>query len=243
MFEPSKKSKTKEEAMGKLDPENSLEEDLASLPFGGLPFSYEGRFSALFEEEWEKNPNKSVKQKNRGSGFDKISDDSFRGLFPLPLIARYKFVPFVAVLVVALLGSFALVKNAFNEHPIGMTIYHSLVRDGVVEIPLKVVQEKKLVSFEYRQVGGTVPLLAYVTPSGRIGTAVGLSFPCHSERFHLEGNQIVCDVCLTRWDLETLQGTSGECLDHPLDRLSNTIQGGKLMIQETEIQSLKSKMI
>ena len=51
MFEPSEKSKIKEEAMGKLDPEKSLQEDLESLPFGGLPFSYEGRFSALFEGE------------------------------------------------------------------------------------------------------------------------------------------------------------------------------------------------
>lgn len=239
MFEPSEKPKIKEEAMGKLDPEKSLEEDLEGLPFGGLPFSYEGRFSALFGEEWEKNSNKNLKQKNPRSGFENISDDSFRGLFPLPLIARYKFVPLVAVLAVALLGSFALVKNAFNARPIGMTIYHGLVRDGFVEIPLKFVQEKKLVSFEYRQPGKTVPLLAYVTPGGEIGTAVGLSRPCHSEKFHLEGNEIVCDICFTRWDLETLQGTSGECLDHPLDRLSNTIQDGKLMIQETEIQNAK----
>ena len=239
MFEPSAKSKIKEEAIGKPDREKSLEEDLESLPFGGLPFSYEGRFSALLEEEWEKNSNKSVKKKNRGSGFENISDDSFRGLFPLPLIARYKFVPFVALLAVALLGSFALVKNGFNDHPIGMTIFHALVRDGFVEVPLKFVQEKKLVSFEYRQPGGAVPILAYVTPSGKVGTAVGLSFPCHSDKFHLEGREIICEVCLTRWDLETLQGTSGECLDHPLDRLPNTIQGGKVMIQETEIQNAK----
>ena len=98
--------------MGKVNQEISLEEDLESFPFAGLPFSYEGRFSALFEE-WEKNSTKNVKRIAWGREIDKISEDSFRGLFPLPLIARYKFVPFISVLVVALLGTFALVKNAF----------------------------------------------------------------------------------------------------------------------------------
>ncbi len=217
--------------------ENCLLEDLESLPFGGLPFSYEGTFSALFQEEGEKNSTR--KWESSGNGIDHISDDSIRGLFPLPFIARYKFVPFAAVLVVAILSSFALIKNTFNGHPIGMTIYHALVRNGFVEVPLKFVQEKKLVSFEYQQPGATVPLIAYVTPSGKVGTAVGLSFPCHSDKFHLEGKEIVCDVCLTRWDLETLQANSGECLDHPLDRLSNIVQGGKVMIPEEEIQSAK----
>ena len=108
-----------------------------------------------------------------------------------------------------------------------------------MEIPLKLVQEKKLVSFEYQQAEGKVPLIAYVTPSGKIGTAVRLSWPCRSDKFHLEGKEIVCDVCLTRRDLETLQGSSGECLDHSLDRLSNMVQGDKLLIPETEIQSAK----
>jgi uncharacterized protein len=101
------------------------------------------------------------------------------------------------------------------------------------------VQEKKLVSLEYRQPGRKVPLIAYVTPSGKVGSAVGLSWPCRSNKFHLEGKEIVCDACLTRWDLETLQENSGECLDHSLDRLSNRVQGGKLLIPEPEIQSAK----
>jgi len=93
--------------MGKMGPQNSMEEDLRSLPFAGLPFSYEGRFSALFAEENEKNLNKQGGWRRE---IDQISDDSFRGLFPFPLIARYRIVPLVAVLVVALLGSLALVK-------------------------------------------------------------------------------------------------------------------------------------
>ncbi len=149
MFERFKKSKIKEEAMGKRDREKSFEEDLESFPFGGIPFSYEGRFSALFGEDGEKNSNMNGNGRNRWNEVDEISDDSFRGLFPLPLIARYKFVPFVALLVVALLGSFALVKNIFNAQPSAMTIHHALVRNGFGEIPPESVQEKKLVSFEY----------------------------------------------------------------------------------------------
>jgi hypothetical protein len=55
----------------------------------------------------------------------------------------------------------------------------------------------------------------------------------------LEGKEIVCDVCPTRWDLETLPGSSGECLDHSMDPLFNMGQGGNLMIPEKEIQNAK----
>jgi hypothetical protein len=159
------------------------------------------------------------------------------------LIARYKFIPLVAVFAVAVLGSFALIKNAFDEHPIGMTIYHTLVRDGFVEVPLKFVQEEKLVSFEYRGPGGEVPLLAYMTPSGKIGTAVGLSFPCHSDKFHLEGNEIVCDLCFTRWKIETLKGVDGECHAFPPEMIAHFVHKGRLYIREVDIlHSVKGKI-
>ncbi len=111
---------------------------------------------------------------------------------------------------------------------------------GLVEVPLDVVKKKRLVSFEYKQAVSPIPLLAYTTPSGSIVTAIGLSEPCKSKSFHIKGNEIVCDLCFTRWDLETLRGVSGECLEHPLKRVPHMVQDGRLAIREVDIPGWKS---
>ena len=126
--------------------------------------------------------------------------------------------------------SFALVPMIRVEATVGK---------GLVEVPLDAVKKKKLVSFEYKQLDGLVPLLAYTTPSGSIVTAIGLFDPCNSKSFHIEGGEIVCDLCLTRWDLETLRGVSGECLEHPLERVPHTVQDGRLAIREVDIREWK----
>jgi hypothetical protein len=118
---------------------------------------------------------------------------------------------------------------------IRMAKVEPLIANGTLEVPISTVEENGLISFEYPRAGRQVPLLAFQNSSGKIETAVGLSWPCNSKNFHIEEDEIVCDLCLTRWDLETLRGLSGDCLDHSLARVTHTIQDGKLMIREADI--------
>lgn len=176
-------------------------------------------------------------------------------------LAKFKVIPLLAVLAVVLLVSpflvTALIEGRSNQGTAGnqavevgspkesihMTEYLAPVKVGFVEVPLQLVEEKRLVSFSYSKDGEAVPLLAYLTPAGNFGTVVGFSRPCQSEQFHLEGNDIVCDLCLTRWKLETLKGVSGDCLDHPLDKIMHTIGDGKLKIREADLQQWKPQMV
>ena len=128
------------------------------------------------------------------------------------------------------------------SQPITMTKVDAVVGKGLVEIPLELVKENKLVSFEYERGDGAVPLLAFLTPSGKIVTAVGLSELCHSKSFHLEGNEIVCNVCSTRWDAETLQGGSGECPAYPPEMLTHTVHDGRLIIREVDLKNWKPRI-
>ncbi len=176
-------------------------------------------------------------------------------------LAKSRLIPFLSALAVVFLVLVAGVKgNLWRVHrrlpegegkenfgpqkaPIRMAKIEAFLRDRTLEIPVVVVERGKLVSFEYREGDRSIPLLAFQTSSGDIETAVGVSWSCGSKSFHIEGTEIVCDLCSTRWDLETLRGVSGECFDHPLDRVAHTVQHGTLMIREADLQEWKPRMM
>ncbi|MDZ4247314.1 MAG: Fe-S-containing protein, partial [Dehalococcoidia bacterium] len=114
-------------------------------------------------------------------------------------------------------GSQVMGKVAYGNTTVAMTSVDAVTRNGVLEIPLEVVKEKKLVSFSYVNKGNQLPLMTYITPKGMLVTAVSMCEPCRSTNFHIEGTNMVCNTCGTRWDLESLNGISGGCLMYPPD--------------------------
>ncbi len=136
------------------------------------------------------------------------------------------------------------VQLAYKESSmIVMSKVQATVENGRIEVPVGDVKERKLISFEYQSGRSKVPLLAYITPSGKFITAVSTCEPCNSTHFHIEGNEIVCDSCLTRWSLDTLKGVQGGCLGYPPDKLFHTQEGGKLSIKEIDVQKWKPRFV
>ena len=118
----------------------------------------------------------------------------------------------------------------YTGQSLQMADIQAKVENGKISIPLDVLKEKKMVRFEYQ--GNGVPLLAYVAPSGRVVTAVSLCEPCRSTRFHIEEKKIVCNACATEWNLETLKGIQGGCLNYPPDVIPSTIEKDRIQIDE-----------
>ena len=116
-----------------------------------------------------------------------------------------------------------------------MTKVEAITGKGMVEIRLDSIRQNKLVSFEYANKEAHVPLLAIATPAGKILTVLGVSEPCGSTSFHLEGNEIVCDLCSTRWKIETLKGVDGECHALPPEIIAHFVHKGRLYIREVDI--------
>jgi uncharacterized membrane protein len=104
--------------------------------------------------------------------------------------------------------------------------------DGKVYISEQEVREKRLVYWDYRQGSISTPMLAYVTPSGGLRMAARVCEPCNGYSFRVEGNQLVCNACETRWDLETSRGISGGCMTYPPDVLESFLEGGQLVVDE-----------
>jgi uncharacterized protein len=124
---------------------------------------------------------------------------------------------------------------------IRMTDITAKVENGKISIPLNVVKEKKIVRFEYEANSARIPILSYVTPAGKVVTAVSVCEPCRSTKFHLKGNSIVCNACFAEWEIETLRGIKGGCLNYPPDAIPNKVENGQILIDEKIVAQWKPR--
>jgi len=129
---------------------------------------------------------------------------------------------------------------SYKGETIEMTEVVPKIEDGKIKISTEVVKENKLVYFDVEEV--KYPLLAYVAPSGKIITAVSVCEPCRSDKFHIEGNELVCNACWTKWTLEGLKGISGGCKQYPPDALANTQEGDYIIIDKSEVENWKPRV-
>lgn len=123
---------------------------------------------------------------------------------------------------------------------------------GDIVVDLNELKSKKLLTFDIPGISFTLnngtpfnylPILAYVSPKGNVVVAASLCEPCSGIYFHVEGNELVCNACGTRWDLETLQGISGGCPQYPPDKVKYTVDGDKLIIKKADLAEWKPRAI
>jgi uncharacterized membrane protein len=125
---------------------------------------------------------------------------------------------------------------------IPMTDVSVKVGGGKISIPLDVVMEKRMVRFEYEGNGVKIPILSYITPAGKIVTAVSMCEPCRSTRFHIKDKSLFCNACNTEWNLETLKGIQGGCLNYPPDVIPSTLVQNQIQIDEKIIAQWKPRV-
>ena len=133
-------------------------------------------------------------------------------------------------------------KVDYSGQTIRMTDIQAKVENGKISIPLNVVKEKKMVRLEYESNGIIIPLLAYITQTGRVVTAVSMCEPCRSTRFHIDNRKIVCNACNTEWNMETLKGIQGGCLNYPPDVIPSTIEGDRIQIDEKTVTQWRPRV-
>lgn len=109
------------------------------------------------------------------------------------------------------------------------------VEKGNIIVPLELVKEKKFVAFKYESPASTVPMLAYVTTEGKIATAVSMCEPCNSTRFHISGEELVCNACGSTWKVKNLEALTGGCSKYPPDAVPNVIVGNQIQINEQTV--------
>lgn len=133
-------------------------------------------------------------------------------------------------------------KVDYSGQTVRMTDVQATVEKGRISIPLNVVKEKKLVRFEYEGNGVKIPLLAYLTLSGRVVTAISMCEPCRSTRFHIKDKSMVCNACYTEWNLDTLKGIKGGCLNYPPEVIPSTVEKDHILIDEKVVRDWKPRV-
>ena len=123
------------------------------------------------------------------------------------------------------------------------TIVESKVENGkAIVTTLSSVKEKKFIWTEYKANGKRIPLTAFVQPDGQVMVAVSFCEPCKGETFHIIDEQIVCNVCGTTWDLQTLKGLSGGCQAYPPEALTYSVNGDNLEIPQAVLDSWEPRV-
>lgn len=120
---------------------------------------------------------------------------------------------------------------------------------GKLSINLDDVKQNKIIRFEDPNANLTLksgevvplPLVAFANAKGDIKVAIADCEPCSSTRFHIEGNELVCNACGTRWTLDNLAGVSGGCTAYPPDQKAYTVLGNKIVIDESTINNWKPR--
>ena len=130
----------------------------------------------------------------------------------------------------------------YTGQTIAMTDVSVRVENGKISIPVETVLEKKMVRFEYEANGVKIPLLSYVTRNGKVITAVSMCEPCRSTRFHIKGTTLVCNACGTEWNLDTLKGIQGGCLNYPPDLVPSTLVQNQIQIDEKIVAQWKPRV-
>lgn len=113
---------------------------------------------------------------------------------------------------------------------------------GEVRIPIADIEKNSIVRFEYdsgnpnhefyERIKGKLPLMAYVSTSGRVVVASSICEPCYGTEFYLQDQSLVCVACGTRWRNTDLFGEGGGCVDYPPEELKYTLKGDSLVLPQ-----------
>lgn len=114
-----------------------------------------------------------------------------------------------------------------------MTEVEVLIEDAMIKVPLSLLENHSIVSFSVENDQGfAVPLMAYITPSGRIFAGSSMCEPCRGRTFSLAGETLVCDTCRTTYTIEGHEFISGSaaCGAYPPIYMQPLLQDGMLNI-------------
>ncbi len=114
------------------------------------------------------------------------------------------------------------------------------IEQGFITIPLQKVIDLKLVRFFDPKGIQTLPMIAYITPEGKLVTAMSKSEICQSEDFYLEGQNIHCASCPSYWNMSSLEAYAC-CQRFYPDPIPSSITGNDVRIDAQRVRNWRPR--
>jgi hypothetical protein len=167
----------------------------------------------------------------------------------LPLLAGILAVIAVVVVVFVRAGGSGQAQVEYFGEPVAasrsyigqivaMTRVEPVIEDGEIRIPFADVDRYNIVYFEAENDEGTVvPLMAYITPSGRLFVGSSMCEPCRGRTFSLAGETLLCDTCRTTYTIEEHKFISGAvaCGSYPPVNMNGRVEDGNVVFDQAEV--------
>ncbi|MCU0454029.1 MAG: Fe-S-containing protein [Bacteroidetes bacterium] len=166
---------------------------------------------------------------------------------PVPSVGKRAWVIRIGVVVAAVAGLWAFYGDAFRSyHPViasqpevsapassgrsNSTLVAARLEGPFIIVSLADLRERRIVRFFDPESVQTVPMLAYLTSSGRVVTAMSISENCRSRDFYLDGENIHCANCPSYWNASSLEAYAC-CQKYYPDPIPSTVLGDEVRIE------------
>lgn len=132
----------------------------------------------------------------------------------------------------------------YEGKKIAMTNVPLVVNNGKAYISLDDLKKNKILYTEYRGEKRNyylkldyLPLMTFISPAGRVVLSTSICEPCTGTKFTIEGKELVCNACGTRWRLNDMMGLMGGCVRFAPEEIKYTVLDNKLVIDETALKT------
>lgn len=110
-----------------------------------------------------------------------------------------------------------------------------------IVIDVETVTKHGIIRFNDPEGKQTVPIIAYISPRGKVVTAMSISESCRSDDFYLEGKTIHCANCPSYWDMESLEAYAC-CQKYYPDPIPSRVERGVLKISKSVVQDWRTRL-
>lgn len=118
----------------------------------------------------------------------------------------------------------------------------SAMMDGnEITIPVDFVTNYRIVRVNDPEGVQSIPIILYVTPRGKIVSAMSISESCRSEDFYLDGENIHCANCSSYWNMESLEAYAC-CQKYYPDPIPSRVAGGLVRIDKNVVQNWRTRL-
>jgi len=109
------------------------------------------------------------------------------------------------------------------------------VRDGdVVTVPLAAIEGAANGEFSVTLEDRLLDFMAYLV-DGELFVRAAACPPCDSLAYALDGDELICEACATRFDAWTGEGIEGACVDYPKAEVGYEVSGGLVSMTTADL--------